>query len=123
MKGHHAACLGATFLMLYALVSVALPARSVTLSLPSIQQAPANLIVKVTVEPVEDQRLLRVEISGEDFYRASEVQLDGTAGPRTSWIRWNDVPAGNYRAIATVRSSTRIVAREVRTCLVVGFGG
>lgn len=53
--------------------------------------------------------------------RASEIALEGSAGPRTSWIRWIGFPAGNYIVTATVRNTVRVVAREVRQLMVVGF--
>jgi hypothetical protein len=80
-----------------------------------IVRAPATLRLRVTVEPREDQRLLRVECVGEDFGRASELELRGDGGPRTSWVEWRDVPAGEYELRASVWTSTRLVASSRRT--------
>jgi hypothetical protein len=92
------------------------PARRVTLHSVGgyIVRAPATLRLRVTVEPVEDQRLLRVECVGEDFGRASELPLRGVDGPRTSWVEWRDIPAGEYELRAWVATSTKFVASARR---------
>src|SRR5262245_26747180 len=51
---------------------------------PAVAFAPANLIVRATVEADADNRGITVIAESEDFYRSSEIQLDGDRAPRTS---------------------------------------
>src|SRR5206468_361485 len=44
---------------------------------PSIARAPALVTVKVVVEPAADDRWLQVVAESADFYRSSQIQLDG----------------------------------------------
>jgi hypothetical protein len=44
---------------------------------PAVAFAPANLIVRAYVEADADNRAIAVIAESEDFYRSSEIQLDG----------------------------------------------
>lgn len=71
-----------------------------------IRFAPADIRLRVTVEPNEANRLLVVEADGELFYRSSDEDLTGES-PRTRWIWYRALPAGSYTVTATVNHRWR----------------
>jgi hypothetical protein len=74
---------------------------------PAVAFAPANLIVRAVVEADADNRAIAVIAESEDFYRSSEIQLDGDHAPRTSTFEFRSLPPGKYhvRAMLMGRSS------------------
>ena len=44
---------------------------------PAVAFAPANLIVRATVDADADNRAIEIVAESTDFYRSSEIQLDG----------------------------------------------
>ena len=72
---------------------------------PAVSFAPANLTVKATVEADARNRTITVIAESDEFYRASEIQLDGDQAPRTSTFEFRSLPSGNYRVTATVRDA------------------
>lgn len=105
-----AACAGLVYLWL------ALAARSVAIDVsPRFAFAPAAVRVRVTVDPKPDQRLVRVQADSGVNLRASEYELHGEDGPRTTWIDWRDLPAGDYVVTADVATSTDWVAQARTT--------
>jgi hypothetical protein len=48
---------------------------------PSVAFAPANLLVRATVDVNAENRLLVIIAESDDFYRSSEITLDGTTRP------------------------------------------
>jgi hypothetical protein len=75
----------------------------VTLKVSPLQSfAPSNLVVRAMVEIERDNRTLEVSAESDDFYRSSEIQLDGDQAPRTSQVVFESVPAGHYTVRADV---------------------
>lgn len=70
---------------------------------------PATVRVLVAVEPDADNRVLRIEADGDSMYRSSELTLSGAEEKRLHSVEFRNLPAGNYKLRAEVRS-----AREVR---------
>ena len=64
--------------------------------------APGYLRSVIRVAPSDDNRLLRVTIDSEDFFRGSEIQLDGAAAPMSHFIDWKQMPPGTYDLTATL---------------------
>lgn len=58
--------------------------------------APVNLRVRVRIEPHADNRTLVVVADSADFYRRSEIPLEGERSPRTVWLQFPDLPSGDY---------------------------
>jgi hypothetical protein len=56
----------------------------------------------VSVPRHADNRVLRVILESEDYYRASDVQLDGEDAPQSHSFYWRDVPPGSYRVTVQV---------------------
>ncbi len=88
---------------------------------PAVCFAPANLVVRATVLADADNRAVEVVAESPDFYRSSEIQLDGDKAPRTNMFEFRSLPPGSYevRAIligsggeerASVRQSVNVMA-------------
>jgi hypothetical protein len=56
----------------------------------------------VRVAPHPDNRLLRLEIDSEDYYRSSDIQLEGANAARSHSTDWSGLPPGTYQIVATV---------------------
>ena len=67
--------------------------------------APGYLRSVIRVTPSADNRVLRVTIDSEDYYRSSEIQLDGASAPMSHFIDWKQMPAGTYELTATLIGS------------------
>ena len=67
--------------------------------------APATMRLTVLVGPHAANRTLRVEVDGEDMFRAADVTLDGASEKRVHEIQFNAVPAGLYTLRASVHSA------------------
>jgi hypothetical protein len=70
---------------------------------PQVAFAPANVSVSVMVENDEHNRWVEIIADSTDFYRSSEVQLDGENAPRTTQVLFRDLPRGVYEVRAVVR--------------------
>lgn len=64
---------------------------------PAQSLAPAYLRVRVTVEPNAVNRTIAVVAESDDYFRSSEVPLEGDQGPRTVFFEFRDVPSGDYQ--------------------------
>ena len=67
---------------------------------PAVCFAPANLIVRAIVEADVRNRAIEIVAESDDFYRASEVQLDGENAPRTTTFEFRSLPSGSYEVTA-----------------------
>lgn len=95
--------------------------RDVRLTItPQVAFEPARLRLRITVRPFADQRVVRVETDGGSYSRATELPLNGEAGPKTLWVDWPNVPAGSYTVTVRVATSTTVVAQDAQTVTVVG---
>jgi hypothetical protein len=69
---------------------------------PAVAFAPANLIVRAMVEADRDNRSIEIVAESGDFYRSSEVELDGDDAPRVKSFEFRSLPEGTYRVRATL---------------------
>src|SRR5439155_24965013 len=58
--------------------------------------APVNLRVSVRIEPSADNRALTIVAETSDFYRSSQIQLEGDRAPRVVSVEYPNVPGGEY---------------------------
>ena len=72
---------------------------------PQVAFAPADLSVKAMVEADSANRSMLVEADSSEFYRSSEIQLDGAHAPRTTVFVFRDLPGGMYELRATLRGA------------------
>ncbi len=81
---------------------------------PNIAFAPANLIVRATIERNVENRYIELVAESEDFYRSSEVQLDGDAAPQTVRFEFRALPSGSYIVRATLKGADERPIANVR---------
>ena len=55
---------------------------------PPVAFAPATVMVRATVEANPDNRAIQIVAESQDFYRSSEIPLDGDRAPRTSVVEY-----------------------------------
>jgi len=72
---------------------------------PAVAFAPANLVVRASIEADEQNRSMEIVAESQDFYRSSEVQLEGDKAPRTSRIEFRNLPPGTYEVRVTLMGS------------------
>lgn len=63
---------------------------------PVVCFSPANLIVRTTVETDAGNRTLEISAESDNFYRSSEIQLDGDKAPRVTQVYFRDLPSGSF---------------------------
>lgn len=81
---------------------------------PEVSFAPSNLTVRATVEKHAGNRALEIVAESEEFFRSSEVPLDGERSPRVTMFAFRQVPAGAYEIrgrVIGVAGETRASAR------------
>ena len=72
---------------------------------PAVAFAPATLVVRATIEADPDNRVVQIVAESTDFYRSSEIQLDGEHAPHVNVFEFRSLPPGTYRVSATLRDS------------------
>jgi hypothetical protein len=82
---------------------------------PAVAFAPANLIVRTTVEADSANRAMEIEADSADFYRSSAIELDGEKAPRTTQFEFRSLPQGTYHVRATLLGSDGHARAAVRT--------
>jgi hypothetical protein len=91
---------------------------------PAIAFAPANLIVRATVESNKDNRALEIIAESPDFYRSSEMTLDGDHAPRVTMMQFKSLPGGEYRVRAIIKgvSGQQLAAADTQVNVVAEGG-
>ena len=69
---------------------------------PAMSFAPANLVIRTSVEPNVDNRLMEIIADSDQFYRSSMVQLEGDRAPKTTVLEFRSLPPGEYHVTAAV---------------------
>jgi hypothetical protein len=69
---------------------------------PAISFAPASLVVRAMIEADVQNRAVQVVADSTNFYRSSEIQLEGEKAPRTSTFEFRGLPPGIYEVRATL---------------------
>jgi hypothetical protein len=100
------------------LVTLALPldaSESLTMRVsPRMSFAPTNLSVRVHIQPDASNRMLEIVADSSEFYRSSQLQLEGDQAPRTIVVEFRGVPCGAYEVygVLTTSSGRRVVVRQ-----------
>src|SRR2546427_2909142 len=71
---------------------------------PSVSFAPANLIVRAQIEADAQNRAVEIVAESPEFYRSSEIQLDGERAARTNTFEFRSLPSGTYEVRVTLRA-------------------
>jgi hypothetical protein len=82
---------------------------------PAVAFAPATLVVRTTIQSDAENRTVQIVAESNDFYRSSEVQLDGEHAPRVSVFEFRSLPSGTYLVTATLRDSKGQSRASVRS--------
>ena len=91
---------------------------------PYLAFAPADLRVRVDVARSAQNRSLLVVADSDDFYRSSEVPLDGEAAPQTIVVQFRSLPGGEYSVLGEVRDGNgRTLATVHQEVMVVPLRG
>ena len=72
---------------------------------PSVARAPALLTVRVTIDAAADDRLLQVVAESPNFYRSSEVPIDGTNSTPLKVFEFRNMPTGLYQVTGVLIGS------------------
>ena len=70
---------------------------------PAVAFAPANLVVRTMIPAHADNRVVEIVAESPEFYRSSQIQLDGDRAPRTSMFEFRSLPSGTYEVKAILR--------------------
>jgi hypothetical protein len=92
---------------------------------PSVAFAPANLVVRASVLADPDNRTVEFIAQSDDFYRSSEIPLDGDRAPRTTTFEFRNLPRGSYEVRAILRGSAgaeRAAVRQQVNVIAAGVG-
>jgi hypothetical protein len=88
-------------LLLMATPAAAGPRVDVSVT-PHVSIEPASVIVRVLVETNPDNRWLEVVAQSSDYFRSSQIPLDGARAPRLSRFDFRGLPTGRYEVTGTV---------------------
>ena len=69
---------------------------------PSVAFAPANLVVRTMIEASEENRAIEIIAESDDFYRSSQMELEGDKAPRTTMFEFRSLPPGTYEVRAVL---------------------
>ncbi|MEP7310930.1 MAG: hypothetical protein ABJA98_35990 [Acidobacteriota bacterium] len=72
---------------------------------PTVAFAPAYLVVRTQVEANARNRSIEIIAESGDFYRSSEIQLDGEKAPRTTRFEFRGLPGGLYTVAAVLKGA------------------
>ena len=72
---------------------------------PAVAFAPANLTIRAIVPSAPDNQAIRIVAESPDYYRASEIGLEGDQAPRTTMLQFRALPTGTYEVTATLLGS------------------
>ena len=63
---------------------------------PEVAFAPADLVVRASIEANAENRAIEVVLDSPDFYRSSLIELEGERAPRTTVFELRNLPGGRY---------------------------
>ena len=90
---------------------------------PAVAFAPANLIVRTTITADAANRAVEIVAESNDYFRSSEIQLDGENAPRTTMFEFRSLPPGSYEVKAILRDSAGEARASTFTAVNVIAGG
>jgi hypothetical protein len=92
---------------------------------PAVAFAPANLVVRATIPADADNRAVEIVAESDDFYRSSEIQLEGERAARTNMFEFRSLPPGTYEVRANLvgaNGRSRAMIRQQVNVLASGAG-
>ena len=108
-----ARCLVVAMVLIATAVTRATEPLSIRVS-PAFSFAPANLVIRTSVEPDAENRSMEVIADSAEFYRLSTIALEGDRAPKTTMVEFRSLPPGDYEVTARligVDGRRRAIAR------------
>jgi hypothetical protein len=90
---------------------------------PAVSIAPGFLTVRVSVQAADDNRRLTVVAESSDFFRSSEVQLDGAHASPLNVFEFRNLPTGTYEVTSVLVGPNGPRATISQRAQVEPFGG
>ena len=90
---------------------------------PIMSFAPSNLRVLTRLVPDAENRTLDVIVDSGEFYRSSQIPLEGEKAPAVITVEFRDLPKGEYEVAGVLTDSAgarRAVARQRVTVIARG---
>ena len=72
---------------------------------PAVALEPAQLTIRASIEADSDNRALEIVAESPDFYRSSEIPLDGESAPRLNVFEFKNLPTGTYHVTGVLVGS------------------
>jgi hypothetical protein len=72
---------------------------------PRTAFAPADLTVLATIEANPENRVLEIIAESDEFYRSSEIPLEGELAAKATFVRFQALPSGSYVVKVIVRGA------------------
>jgi hypothetical protein len=72
---------------------------------PLVSFAPSNVRIQVRIVPSDENRALEVVAESGEFYRSSQIQLDGATAPAAMLFEFRDLPGGDYHVYGILTDS------------------
>jgi len=69
---------------------------------PAVAFAPAELVIRATIAPDASNRAVHIVAESDEFYRSSELQVEGDLAAKTTTVQFHAVPPGEYEVTAAV---------------------
>jgi len=92
---------------------------------PAQSFAPSNLTIRARVVPHADNGALTIVAESENFYRSSEISLEGDYAPATITFEFRGVPGGEYLVTGVLTNSLgrpRAIAEQQVRVIPSGLG-
>jgi hypothetical protein len=92
---------------------------------PIVSFAPSTVRVQVRIVPSDENRGLEIVAESDDFYRSSQVQLDGDLSPAAIMFEFRELPGGDYQVYGILTDSAghrRAIAQQKIKVVSVGPG-
>jgi hypothetical protein len=82
---------------------------------PTVAYAPAFLTVSITVPTDDKNRSLQVIAESSDFYRSSQISLDGKNAAPLNVFTFRDLPTGLYQitSVLTGANGQRVITQRL----------
>jgi hypothetical protein len=112
----------ATFVLLMTAGLPLAAGEHMTMSIaPRHSFAPANLTIRVRMQPEAADRWLEIVADSGEFFRSSAIPLEGERSASTVLVEYRDVPSGEYAVLGIVRDGAgRERQRVQQTAVVLG---
>jgi hypothetical protein len=70
---------------------------------PNVAMAPATITVLAMIEPDAQNRVVEIVTESDDFYRSSQIPLEGDHARRANQLELRSLPPGLYSVTATLK--------------------